>query len=31
MPVDDMKRLNNMTSDVLKAGEKMMIVKGAAQ
>lgn len=28
-PVEDMKRLNNITSDVLKAGEKMMIVKGA--
>lgn len=31
MPVDDMKRLNNITSDVLKAGEKMMIVKGVAK
>lgn len=31
MPVDDMKRLNNISSDVLKAGEKMMIVKGASQ
>ncbi len=29
MPVEDMKRLNNMSSDVLKKGEKMMIVKGA--
>lgn len=28
MPVEDMKRLNNMNSDVLKTGEKMMIVKG---
>ncbi len=31
MPVDDMKRLNNISSDTLKAGEKMMIVKGAAE
>ena len=29
MPVEDMKRLNNMTADVLKTGEKMVIVKGA--
>ena len=29
MPVEEMKRLNNMTSDVLKAGESMLLVKGA--
>lgn len=28
MPVEDMKRLNNISSDVLKAGEKMILVKG---
>ena len=31
MPVEEMKRLNNMTEDVLKAGEKVMLVKGAAK
>ncbi len=31
MPVEDMKRLNNISSDILKAGEKMMIVKGEAK
>ena len=28
MPVEDMKKLNNISADVLKAGEKMMLVKG---
>lgn len=30
MTVDDMKRLNNITADELKAGEKMILVKGSA-
>ena len=29
MPVEEMKRLNNMSNDVLKAGESMLLVKGA--
>lgn len=29
MPVEEMKRLNNLTDDVLKAGESMLLVKGA--
>lgn len=31
MPVEEMKRLNNMTADVLKAGESMLLVKGAGR
>ena len=29
MPVEEMKRLNNMTTDVLKGGESMLLVKGS--
>ncbi len=29
MPVEEMKRLNNITGDQLKAGERMLLVKGA--
>lgn len=29
MPVEEMKRLNNMSADTLKAGESMLLVKGA--
>lgn len=31
MPVEEMKRLNNMTADVLKAGESMLLVKGTGR
>lgn len=31
MPIEEMKRLNNMTADVLKAGESMLLVKGAGR
>ena len=31
MPVAEMKRLNNLTSDTLKAGESMLLVKGARE
>ncbi len=31
MPVEEMKRLNNMGNDVLKAGESMLLVKGAGE
>lgn len=31
MPVEEMKRLNNLTADVLKAGESMLLVKGAGR
>lgn len=31
MPVEEMKRLNNMTADTLKAGESMLLVKGARE
>lgn len=31
MPVAEMKRLNNLTGDTLKAGERMLLVKGARE
>ena len=31
MPVEEMKRLNNLTGDTLKAGENMLLVKGARE
>lgn len=31
IPVEEMKRLNNLTADVLKAGESMLLVKGAGR
>lgn len=31
MPMAEMKRLNNLTSDTLKAGESMLLVKGAKE
>lgn len=31
MPVAEMKRLNNLTADTLKAGESMLLVKGARE
>ncbi len=31
MPVEEMKRLNNITGDILKTGESMLLVKGAKE